>query len=104
MNHEIVADHDHEVIVTKVWGELTAETVTDLTKDVGRTAAQHGYDRLLFDMRETTESATTMDAFSLAANPEQRGLARGQKRAIVHNSDNALYDFFETVSTNRATP
>jgi hypothetical protein len=101
MKYEITIDQDQRLIHTKVWGELTVETVTKLTTDVGGVAARHGFVHFLFDMRETTEEAGTIDAFFLAVNPERRGLDRTHRRAIVHRGDNPLYDFFETVSDNR---
>ena len=101
MKHEITIDHDKELIMVKVWGELTFETVTELTINVGEVAANHGFIRLLFDMRETTEKASDLDAFSLAANPEKRGLKRHYRRAIIHKCRHASYALFENVSVNR---
>ena len=101
MQHKITIDHEKEVILVKVWGDLTVETVTELTTNAGAVAAKHGLVCFLFDMREATERATNMDAFSLAANPENRGMERQYKRAIVHKGRDESYAFFETVSVNR---
>jgi hypothetical protein len=101
MKYEVSIDQDRRLIRIKVWGELTFESISEMTTEVSTAAAKHGFVHFLFDMRETTENADTMDAFFLAANPEERGLTRTHKRAIVHRSTNKLYRFFETVSVNR---
>ena len=101
MKHEITIDHDRELIMVRVSGDLTAQTVTELTIEVGAVAAEHGIIRLLFDMREASEKATDLDAFFLAANPEKRGMEKQYRRAIVHDGRDRSYGFFETVSVNR---
>jgi hypothetical protein len=63
MKFEVTIDHDRRLIRSKVWGALTFETITKLTTEVGTAAAKHGLVRFLFDMRDTTENADTIDAF-----------------------------------------
>ena len=101
MRYEITADQDRGLIQTKVWGELTVETVTELTSEVGAVAAKLGFARFLFDMREASENASTTDAFILAADPEKRGMHPQYRRAIVHRGKEEAYAFFENVSVNR---
>ena len=101
MKYEIESDQDHELIRITVRGELTVESVTELTTAVGAEAAELGFIRFLFDVREATANTDTVDAFFLAANPEKRGLLRGHKRALVYSGDDEIFRFFETVSQNR---
>ena len=101
MRYDITADQDRGLIRTKVWGELTVESVTELTTEVGAVATELGFVRFLFDMREASESASTTDAFILAADPEKRGMQPQYRRAIVHRGDEEAYTFFENVSVNR---
>jgi hypothetical protein len=101
MEYKTTIDHEKEVIMVKVWGALTVETVKALTTNVGAAAEKHGLVRFLFDVREATEKASNRDAFSLAENPEERGLKRHYKRAIVHKGPMLSYGVFETVSVDR---
>jgi hypothetical protein len=100
MDYTLSVDEQAGVLCVEARGEMTRAEVADMTRAVGEKAREQGLTQFLFDVRETRTSMSFGDAFALAVNPEERGLQRNVRRAIVHTGMDEEYRHFETVSLN----
>ena len=94
-------DEDRKFVRVVAEGDITAEVSRSLAREAGRLGSEHGVRLFLFDLRAATISVDECDTYDMAASPEDDGLTRIDKRAVVYAPGERDPEFFENVSVNR---
>ena len=103
MSYKIKVDEKNKLVHTTRSGTMAVDVALQHTMEARALADKHEYTRLLFDIRKFKSRPSMMQVFSIAAQPEERGLTSKYKRATVFSGDEQKEDlrFFENVSVNR---
>ncbi len=98
---DIHYEQEHDCIVVKMTGGLTADLLTEYGKEISLVASKHNCKRLLNDFREVKLNLSAMEIFDAPKILEATGIDSTWKRATVVSGNLEDFHFFETVSINR---
>ena len=104
MKHSVEIDQSAGVIRVRTLG--TIQRPRDslfLLQIAGEAVKEHGVSRVLFDLRESTIVGTLMGAYQTALNPEEHGVSRRIRIAVVYPVITKDEQFMENVGVNRGS-
>jgi hypothetical protein len=104
MDLELTMIEKGDYVIAKLGGVRTPETVLAAASDAADYCRDHGFKRVLIDIREMRGGLDTLETFEVAGRnlPQQNGIRRLTRSVILDLPENVeRIRFFETVAVNR---
>ncbi len=101
MPYTLTYNEEEHYILADMEGLLDMETFGNYAQDAARLTREKNCYNILYDLRGTSHNLSTTDIYGLQKISRETGLDHDYRRAVVVESQNRDYDFFETVYRNR---
>ncbi len=102
MSYELSYRHEPDYLHIQATGVRTIESIVSMAKDLLAVRDEHGYSKVLLDVRGMVGGLGTIAAYKLGSDDIQEFRRPGQlKLSIIDLKENReRFDFFENVAVN----
>ncbi len=101
MSLNIHYEQEHNYLVAKIIGGLTADLLEKYGREINLVASKHNCKHLLNDFRDVNLKLSMMEVYDAPKILELTGIDKTWKRATVISNNLDNFKFFENVSRNR---